>query len=87
MRATMGGALAVTAWALQDATPGTWILWLVGLAVTIAIDVGFGVFRAESRVFDHPATGEEALSPGRRVVAVVTLVFFALLFMPRPIGL
>lgn len=33
----------------------------------------------------HPPTGAEALSPGRRRVAVFTLVCFLLLFMPLPI--
>ena len=87
MRLLMVAALVLTASFLRDASPGTWILWLVGLAITIAIDVGFGVFRPDSNLFDHPPAGHEPLGPGRKAVAIVTLAFFVLLFMPRPIGL
>jgi membrane-associated protease RseP (regulator of RpoE activity) len=87
MRVIMLVALVLTASLLHDASSGTWILWLVGLAVTIAIDVAFGVFRADSNLFDHPPAGNEPLGLGRRGVAIVTLLFFVLLFMPRPIGI
>jgi len=43
--------------------------------------------RADSRLLDHPPTGAQPLSPSRVIVAVVTLVFFVLLFMPAPISL
>ena len=33
---------------------------------------------------DHPPTDPGALSPGRRVIAVLSLVLFVLLFMPTP---
>ena len=32
--------------------------------------------------FEHPPTDPGELSPGRRVVAVITLAMFVLLFMP-----
>ena len=76
-----------TASLLREASTGTWLLWLVGLAITIAIDVTFGVFRADSNLFDHPPAGDQPLGVARRGVAIVTLLFFVLLFMPRPIGL
>ncbi len=80
-------ALVITASMLREASTGTWLLWLVGLAITIAIDVAFGVFRADSNLFDHPPAGDQPLGLARRGVAIVTLLFFVLLFMPRPIGL
>lgn len=80
-------ALVITASLLREASTGTWLLWLVGLAITIAIDVAFGVFRADSNLFDHPPAGDQPLGFARRGVAIVTLLFFVLLFMPRPIGL
>jgi len=46
-----------------------------------------GSLRASSRLLDHPATGAEPLRWGRAAIAVVTLAFFALLFMPTPIGM
>lgn len=87
VRVLMVVALIGSASLLEKATPGTWILWLVGLVVTIAMDVAFGVFRPHSNLFDHPPTAPEGLGAGRKVVAIVTLAFFVLLFMPRPIGL
>lgn len=87
VRIVMVAALIGTASMLDNATPGTWILWLVGLMLTIALDVAFGVFRSESDLFDHPPTAPEGLGAGRKAVAVLTLAFFVLLFMPRPIGL
>jgi hypothetical protein len=39
-----------------------------------------------SALLDHPPTPGERLGLGRTLVAVVTLVFFALLFMPVPIA-
>jgi hypothetical protein len=38
-------------------------------------------------LFDHPPTNAEPLGRGRALVAIVTLVFFALLFMPAPMSM
>jgi hypothetical protein len=35
---------------------------------------------------DHPPTEPGELSPARRVVGIVSLVFFVLLFMPTPMA-
>ena len=43
--------------------------------------------RADSPLLNHPPTGAERLSPGRAAVAIVTLAFFVLLFMPTPMSL
>lgn len=50
-----------------------WLFWFVLLA---------GVRRASGG--DHPPTDDGDLSPGRRAIAVVSLVLFVLLFMPTP---
>jgi membrane-associated protease RseP (regulator of RpoE activity) len=51
-----------------------WLFWFVLL---------MGVRRA-SGGGDHPPTDAGPLSPTRRVIAVLSLVFFVLLFMPTP---
>lgn len=33
---------------------------------------------------DHPPTNDDRLSPGRKAIAIFTLILFALLFMPTP---
>ena len=50
------------------------------------MEARFGVLRAHS-LLDHPPTGAEPLRRGRATVAVITLAFFVLLFMPTPISL
>ena len=61
-----------------------WVAWLVALGVLLAMEVRWGSLRRESTLVDHPPTGGERLGPGRTIVAIVTLVFFVLLFMPTP---
>lgn len=81
--ATLG--LALLAGILHDRTQLlVWIGWLVGLAVLLVMEVRWGSLRRDSTLVDHPATGGENLGVGRAIVAVVTLVFFVLLFMPTP---
>jgi hypothetical protein len=46
-----------------------------------------GALRADSTLLDHPATSAQPLSLGRAAVAVLTLAFFALLFMPAPFSM
>ena len=50
------------------------------------MEVRGGTLRKHT-LFDHPATGSEPLRLGRVIVAIVTLLFFALLFMPTPISM
>jgi len=52
-----------------------WLLWYVLLGVV-------GRFSGGAR---HPPTEPGDLSPARRVIAMVTLVLFVLLFMPTPL--
>jgi membrane-associated protease RseP (regulator of RpoE activity) len=54
------------------------LFWLMWYAV-------LGVIGRLSGGADHPPTEPGELSPVRRVVAVVTLAFFVLLFMPAPL--
>jgi hypothetical protein len=50
------------------------------------MEARWGVLRPNT-LLDHPVTGPEPLRWGRKAVAVLTLVFFALLFMPTPLGM
>lgn len=84
--ATLG--LAVLAGVFRErSSPVVWTAWFLGLGVLIAMERRWGALRRTSTVLDHPATGAQPLGRGRMVVAIVTLAFFLLLFMPTPIGL
>jgi membrane-associated protease RseP (regulator of RpoE activity) len=84
--ATLG--LSVLAGAFRDqSSPVPWVAWFVGLAVLVAMEIRWGALRQTSTLLDHPATGPERLRPGRAAIAILTLAFFALLFMPTPISL
>ncbi len=84
--ATLG--LAVLAGVLQDrSSPAPWLAWFLGLGVLLTMEIRWGALRASSTVLDHPPTGAKPLGRGRAILAVITLAFFALLFMPTPIGL
>ena len=54
-----------------------------GLGLLIAMEIKGGVLRKHDLLV-HPPTGPEPLDRGRKLVAVFTLVLFALLFMPEP---
>ena len=80
-------SLAVLASIGHDhSTPILWGAWFVGLGLLLAMEVKSGVLRPHS-LLDHPPTGAAPLDPVRRVIAIVTLAFFALLFMPTPFAL
>ncbi|HEX4474035.1 MAG TPA: site-2 protease family protein [Polyangiaceae bacterium] len=53
-----------------------WLMWFIVL----------GIIGRASGGSEHPPTEPGVLSPGRRVVAAVTLIFFVLLFMPTPLA-
>ena len=63
----------------RDSQPGmVWLIWFALLAV----------LRRASGGVDHPPTDEgEQLSPGRKAIAIGTLVLFVLIFMPTPLRL
>lgn len=84
--ATLG--LAVLAGVFEDkSSPVLWGAWFLGLGVLLAMEARWGVLRPTTTLLDHPPTGDQPLGRGRKVLAIVTLAFFALLFMPTPIGL
>lgn len=60
--------------------------FFVALALLLAMEVRGGVLRRHD-LLDHPPTGPDRLDAGRAAVAVLTLVIFALLFMPEPFSL
>lgn len=62
-----------------------WVLWFGAVAFLVVLEARFGALMPRSRLLDHPPTRDEPLGPVRAAVAVVTLLFFALLFMPTPI--
>ncbi len=81
-------SLALLAWALREkASLLLWGAWFVGLGVLLAMEARWGALRASSALLDHPPTGAAPLSVRRAALAILTLAFFALLFMPTPIAL
>ena len=62
---------------------GIWIAWFVVLGLLLALERRAGVLRPHD-LMDHPPTGAAPLGAGRKVVAVVALAMFVLLFMPTP---
>jgi Zn-dependent protease len=84
--ATLG--LALLAGLLHDnASAVLWSTWFAGLGILLAMEARWGALRASSTVLDHPPTSAQPLTFGRAAVAVLTLLFFVLLFMPTPISL
>jgi hypothetical protein len=83
--ATLG--LAILAGVFQDrSSPVLWVAWFTGLGLLLTMEAKWGALRPESKLVEHPATGDAPLGTGRKVLAVVSLAFFVLLFMPTPIG-
>ncbi len=61
-----------------------WLAWGLVLGLTLAMERRSGVLRPHD-LLDHPPTGAAPLDRARKVIAVVTLAMFALLFMPTPL--
>jgi hypothetical protein len=59
------------------------LAFFIGLGMLVAMEVRGGVLRRHD-LLDHPPTGSAPLDRARAIVAVLTLVVFALLFMPEP---
>jgi len=76
----------LAAYGRDHASPTLWVAWFVGLGILLAMEVRGGTLRKHA-LFDHPTTGSEPMGVTRVVVAIVTLLFFALLFMPTPISM
>ena len=83
--ATLGLAF-LASFGRQHSSTFVWIAWFVGLGVLLAMEAKGGALRPHSLV-DHPSTGAAPLTGGRMIIAIVTLVFFVLLFMPTPMSM
>ncbi len=80
--------LALLAGLFHDSTSAVlWVAWFVGLGLLLGMEARWGVLRETSTLLDHPPTGAQPLSAGRKLVAVITLAFFVLLFMPTPLSM
>ena len=62
------------------------LAFFCGLGILLVMEAKGGVL-SRHRLLDHPSTGREPLDSARAVVAVLTLVAFALLFMPEPFSM
>jgi len=83
--ATMG--LLVLAWTARE--HASWLsvaAFFIGFGMLIAMEVKGGVLRPHN-LLDHPKTGPDELSFGRKAIAIFTLILFGLLFMPEPFAL
>lgn len=60
--------------------------FLAALALLLAMEVKGGVLRKHT-LLDHPPTSEAPLDGKRKAIAIVTLAFFVLLFMPEPFSM
>jgi membrane-associated protease RseP (regulator of RpoE activity) len=81
-------SLALLAGTLRDETSVIdWVAWFTGLGVLVAMETRWGCLRSSSTLLDHPPTGAVPLNAGRTIIALITLAFFVLLFMPTPIAL
>jgi membrane-associated protease RseP (regulator of RpoE activity) len=71
----------------EQSSPLFWVAWFAGLGVLLVMEARLGALRPASTLLDHPPTGAQPLGVGRAIVAVLTLAFFVLLFMPTPIAM
>jgi hypothetical protein len=81
--AAMVGLVVIASIARDNRSPLLPLAFFAGLAMLVTMEVKGGVLRRHD-LLDHPATGAAPLDRGRAVIAVLTLVVFALLFMPEP---
>lgn len=77
------GLVLIASVARDNRSPLLPLAFFVGLAMLVAMEIKGGVLRRHD-LLDHPPTGAAPLDRGRAIVAVLTLVVFALLFMPEP---
>lgn len=81
--ASLLGLFVIASVARDNRSPILPLAFFAGLGLLLAMEVKGGVLRRHD-LLDHPATGAAPLDPVRKVIAVLTLVVFALLFMPEP---
>ncbi len=80
---SIASLLTLAALGEQYHRPVIWLAWALVLGLTLAMERRSGVLRPHS-LLDHPPTGAAPLDMKRKVIAVVTLAMFVLLFMPSP---
>jgi hypothetical protein len=80
------GLIVVASIGRTHSSPLVWAAWFAGLGTLIVMEARWGVLRT-STLLDHPSTGDAPLDGVRRAIAIVTLVFFVLLFMPNPMSM
>ncbi len=80
------GLIVVAALGRDESSVFLWLAWFAGLGLLLAMEVRGGVLK-KHHLLDHPPTGAAPLGLGRAVIAVVTLAFFVLLFMPTPMSM
>jgi membrane-associated protease RseP (regulator of RpoE activity) len=77
------GLVVIASVARDNRSPLLPLAFFIGLGMLVAMEVRGGVLRRHD-LLDHPPTGSAPLDRARAIVAVLTLVVFALLFMPEP---
>ncbi len=82
----LAGLLVVASIGRAHSSPLLWAAWFAGVGTLLVMEAKWGVLRP-STVLDHPSTGDAPLDGVRRVIAIVSLVFFALLFMANPMSM
>jgi membrane-associated protease RseP (regulator of RpoE activity) len=72
--------------ARENPSPLSVIAFFTGLLLLIAMEIRSGTLRPHA-LLDHPPTSDQPLDLKRQIIAVFTLIVFALLFMPEPFSL
>ncbi|AKU96928.1 hypothetical protein AKJ09_03592 [Labilithrix luteola] len=80
------GLLAVSVVARDHHSPLYVLAFFAGLGLLLTMEAKGGVL-AKHDLLDHPSTGSAPLDKPRMLVAIVTLLFFVLLFMPEPFSI
>jgi membrane-associated protease RseP (regulator of RpoE activity) len=80
------GLLVLASVGRKHPSPLVWIAWFAGLAMLLTMEAKWGVLRPHT-LLNHPVTGAAPLDRVRKAIAIVTLLFFALLFMPTPFAM
>jgi len=89
VRTRLVAMLCLFALASLARTHGSWVLvgaFFVGLGLLLAMEIKGGVLKHDD-LLNHPEAGGGALDAKRTATAILTLAFFALLFMPEPFGM
>lgn len=89
IRTRLIATLGLVGLSIMWRSQASWLIggaFFAGVGLLVAMEIKGGVLRTHD-LLDHPPTSAEGLDLGRRIVAIVTLVIFALLFMPEPFSM